>query len=322
MNTNVNKLVLIGAGNVGLSFVYACMNQAVANEIVIIDINTKRAEGEAMDLNHGVCFAPANMSIYSGGYEDAKDADIAVIAAGVSQKPGQDRLSLLIDNARIFKQIIDNLKDAGFSGIILVASNPVDIMSYITFKLSGFDSRRVIGSGTTLDTARLRFMLGDYFKVDPHNVHAYVMGEHGDSEFVPWSQAVVGTKPVFNIINENPIDYSYCPLQNIAYEVKNSAYKIIEAKGATYYGIGMALTRIIKAIYGGENSILTVSAFLSGEYGIDDIYLGVPAVINREGVREIVSLSLDDFELEQLWNSAQVLKKATEPIIKQLTIEN
>lgn len=302
------KIALVGTGMVGMSYAYAMLNQNVCDEMVLIDINKERTLGESMDLNHGLPFAPSTMKIYAGEYADCSDADIVVICAGVAQKSGESRLNLLNRNIAVFKTIVEPIVSVGFHGIFLVATNPVDIMTYAVRKLSGFPASRVIGSGTTLDTARLRFLLGEYFEVNPRNVHAYVIGEHGDSEFVPWSQALVATKPVQDIIKSNR-EYSMTELDKIEESVRTSAQVIIEAKKATYYGIGMALTRITKAILQDENSVLTVSSMLCGEYGENDVTIGVPAVLNREGVKDILELSLSDEENKRFVNSCNTLRE-------------
>lgn len=309
MTFNNRKVVLVGAGMVGMSFAYAALNQAVCDELVLIDIDKKRTEGEAMDLNHGLAFSGGNMKIYSGEYTDCNDADIVVICAGVNQQPGESRLQLLERNKQVFKSIVEPIVRSGFGGIFLVATNPVDIMTRVTYELSGFNPSRVFGTGTTLDTARLRYLLGDYFKVDPRNMHAYVMGEHGDSEFVPWSQAMLATKPVLDICKASDSHFCYDDLEGIAVEVKDAAQKIIAAKKATYYGIGMSLVRIVRAILSNENSILTVSAWLRGEYGQRDVYAGVPSVITRNGVASILELNLTDEELEKFSKSCDLLRK-------------
>lgn len=309
MNTDKRKVVLIGTGMVGMSFAYALVNQGgICNELVLIDVNRERANGEAMDLNHGLAFAKSNMRIYAGDYKDCKDADIVVIAAGVAQKEGETRLDLLQRNTEVFRSIINPVVKSGFDGIFLVATNPVDIMTRVTYELSRFGASRVIGTGTSLDTARLRYLLGDYFTVDPKNIHAYVIGEHGDSEFVPLSQVMLATKSVTEILEDERNDYNIDDMQSIEEQVRTAAYKIIEAKRATYYGIGMAITRIIKAILGDENSVLTVSAKLCGEYDSKNVFIGVPCIIGRNGVKEIVELSLTDEEKEKFQKSRQVLE--------------
>ena len=313
MNTDKRKVVLIGTGMVGMSFAYSLVNQGgICNELVLIDVNKKRAIGEAMDLNHGLAFAKSNMKIYCGEYSDCKDADIVVIAAGVAQKEGETRLDLLKRNTEVFRSIITPVVKSGFDGIFVVATNPVDIMTRVTYELSRFGASKVIGTGTSLDTARLRYLLGDYFTVDPKNIHAYGIGEHGDSEFVPLSQVMLATKRVQGILDDEKNGYTYEGMQRIEEEVRTAAYKIIEAKSATYYGIGIALTRIVKAILGDENSVLTVSAKLSGEYGTKGVFIGVPSIIGRNGVKEIVELELTDSEKEKFLSSAKVLNDAFE----------
>jgi L-lactate dehydrogenase len=309
MFMNKRKVALVGTGMVGMSFAYSALNQNLCDEMVLIDIDRQRAEGEAMDLNHGIAFAAGRMKIYAGDYSDCSDADIVVISAGVGQKPGESRLELLQRNTEVFKAIINPIVDSGFSGIFLVATNPVDVMTRVTYELSGFNANRVFGSGTTLDTARLRYLLGEYFSVDPRSVHAYVMGEHGDSEFVPWSQAMIATKSVVDLCQCSQGKYCMDELQNISVEVRDAAQKIIEAKKATYYGIGMSLVRVVRAVLSNENSVLTVSTRLRGEYGLKDVYMGVPCVVNRNGVDRIIELSLTDEEIEKLTNCSNILKE-------------
>ncbi len=315
MKADKRKVVIVGTGMVGMSYAYSLLNQSICDELVLIDVNKKRAEGEAMDLNHGLAFANSSMTIYAGEYSDCSDADIVVISAGAAQKPGETRLDLLKRNGEVFRSIIEPVTSSGFNGIFLVATNPADIMTRITCALSGFNPRRVLGSGTALDTARLRYLLGDYLKADPRNVHAYVMGEHGDSEFVPWSQALLATKPILELGSEAGWENITKDLNAIEEEVRTAAYKIIEAKNATYYGIGMALTRITKAILGDEHSVLTVSAMLRGEYGQRDVYAGVPCIINQNGIQRILPLSLTEEELEKLGKSCDMLRESFEGVI-------
>ena len=309
MKNDNRKVALVGTGFVGMSYAYAMLNQNACDELVLIDIDQKKAMGEAMDLNHGLAFSGSHMKISAGSYQDCSDADIVAIAAGVSQKPGESRLDLLQRNTQVFRSIIDPVVSSGFQGIFLIATNPVDIMAHITHHLSGFNRKHVIGTGTTLDTARLRYMLGEYFKVDPRNVHAYVMGEHGDSEFVPWSQALIATKPVLQICKESGRNQNCEGMIRISHEVKNAAQKIIDAKKSTYYGIGMAMVRITKAIFGNENSVLTVSAMLDGEYDLRNVYAGAPCVVNRNGVDRIITLSLTKEEKQAFNRSCDILAK-------------
>ena len=301
------KIVLIGTGMVGMSYAYALLNQNLCDELVLIDINKKRAEGEAMDLNHGVAFSGGNMEIYAGEYTDCRDADLVVLTAGLPQKEGQNRLDLLKENRKIFETILQSVLENGFHGIFLVATNPVDIMTRIVYEISDFPPEKVIGTGTALDTARLRYLLGEKFMIDPRNMHAYVMGEHGDSEFVPWSQAMMTTKPIFDLCGETE-GCHFQELLELEEEVRMAAYKIIEAKKATYYGIGMAMARITKAIFGNEYSVLTVSAHLQGEYGENGIYIGIPCVVNRMGIQRIVELPLGSEEKQRLHSSCETLE--------------
>ena len=295
------KIVLIGTGMVGMSYAYALLNQNLCDELVLIDINKKRAEGEAMDLNHGVAFSGGNMEIYAGEYTDCCNAE------GLPQKEGQNRLDLLKENRKIFETILQSVLENGFHGIFLVATNPVDIMTRIVYEISDFPPEKVIGTGTALDTARLRYLLGEKFMIDPRNMHAYVMGEHGDSEFVPWSQAMMTTKPIFDLCGETE-GCHFQELLELEEEVRMAAYKIIEAKKATYYGIGMAMARITKAIFGNEYSVLTVSAHLQGEYGENGIYIGIPCVVNRMGIQRIVELPLGSEEKQRLHSSCETLE--------------
>lgn len=309
MNTDNRKVVLIGTGMVGMSYAYALLNQNACDELVLIDVDKERARGEAMDLNHGLAFSSSHMRIYAGEYKDCENADIVVICAGVAQKPGESRLDLLTRNTEVFRSIIGPITESGFNGIFLVATNPVDIMTLITAKLSGFNPRRVLGTGTALDTARLRYMLGEYFNVDPRNMHAYVIGEHGDSEFVAWSQAMLATKPILDLCGET----GGCRIEDmkdIEEQVRTSAQQIIKAKRATYYGIGMAMVRITKAIFSNENSVLTVSAMLRGEYGESGVYAGIPCIVNRNGVQRVLSLPLTEEETSKFHASCQTLHEA------------
>lgn len=302
------KVVLVGTGMVGMSFAYAALNQSVCDELVLIDLNMERAKGEAMDLNHGLSFSNSSMKIYAGDYSDCGDADIVVICAGVNQKPGETRLQLLQRNTQVFKAIVPRVVSSGFDGIFLVATNPVDIMTRVTYELSGFNAAKVIGSGTTLDTARLRYLLGEYFEVDPRNIHAYVIGEHGDSEFVPWSQAILGVKPIYDMLQDDSQRYKMDELNKISNDVRTAAYEIIKAKGSTYYGIGMAICKIVRAIFHNENSIYTTSVRLRGEYGLrKDVFIGNPCIINSGGANRILELNLMNNELEQFKKSYEIL---------------
>ncbi|MGN0523358.1 MAG: L-lactate dehydrogenase [Eubacterium sp.] len=301
------KVALVGCGMVGMSFAYAMLNQNICDELVLIDINKQRTKGEAMDLAQGLPFAPSSMTVYSGEYSDCSNADVVVICAGAPQLPDETRRDLLQKNYKVFKSIVNPIVESGFDGVFLVASNPVDVMTQLVYELSGFPSGRVLGSGTSLDSARLRYSMSDYFKVNPRNVHAYVIGEHGDSEFVAWSQASVSVKRLDEIAPLYPSLYD--DMDRIALEVRDSAYEIINAKGATYYAIGMVLARLTRAILFDENSIFSVSAYLKGEYGEKGIYIGVPSIVNRCGVRQVLEMKLSDEEQEKFKRSCDVLRQ-------------
>lgn len=297
-----NKVVLIGCGNVGMSYAYALLNQRTyVNELVLIDLDTDRIEGEAMDLNHCLAFAPSKISIKVGTYQDCSDASLVVIAAGANQKPGETRMDLINKNSKIFKSIVSEVVNNGFNGIFLVATNPLDVMTYLTYKYSKFPSNKVIGSGTILDTARLRYLIAEKIKISPKNIHAYVIGEHGDSEFVPWSNVNVGLQNINRYLTDDELD-------DICNNVKNAAYQIINKKGATYYGIGMCLVKITNSILGDENNIITVSTYDK----TNDVYVGLPSVINKKGISEKIYVELNEEETEKLKHSIKVIKDAIE----------
>ncbi|MBN2833374.1 MAG: L-lactate dehydrogenase [Candidatus Delongbacteria bacterium] len=303
-----SKVAIVGTGFVGMSYAYSLLNQGTIEELILIDVNKDKAEGEAMDLNHGLAFAPRKMTIKAGDYSECKDAGLVVITAGVSQKPGETRIDLLNRNAKIIQLVTRNIMDSGFDGIILVASNPVDILTYVAWKESGLPSSKVLGSGTSLDTARLRYEISKYIHIDSRNIHAYILGEHGDSEFVCWSKAYVGTKPMLDVI-ESMKEINFEDLDHIYIKVRDAAQEIIKRKNATYYGIGMTLVRITSAIFDNENSIIPVSVYNDGVYDIDkDMYIGLPAVLNRDGVHHVVNLKLSPEEQEKLKKSASILK--------------
>jgi L-lactate dehydrogenase len=302
------KVAIIGAGFVGTAFAYSLIIHGLVPEIVIIDIDKDRAEGEVMDLNHGLPFAnPAK--IWSGDYSDCKDADIVVIAVDKGQKIEQSRLELATGNFEIMKQIIPKIIEYNKKGILLVVTNPLDVMTYAALKLSGFPKNRVIGSGTILDSARLRYLLGEHLQVDPRNVHAYVIGEHGDSEVPVWSLAnVAGIR-----LND------YCPICNVKYspehfsdlflKVRNAGYEIIKRKGRTYYAVALGLTRIVESILRNENAILTVSCLLKDYHGVSDICLSVPVILGRNGIEKIIKLPLEEKEIADFQKSAAIIKQ-------------
>ncbi|MBM7648197.1 L-lactate dehydrogenase [Bacillus ectoiniformans] len=309
MMTLGNKVVLVGTGAVGSSYAYALMNQGVSDEIVLVDLNEEKAKGDVMDMNHGIVYAPQTMNIKFGTYEECRDAAVVVICAGAAQKPGETRLDLVNKNLKIFKSIVTNIMDAGFNGIFLVATNPVDILAYATWKFSGLPSERVIGSGTILDSARFRFLLGKEFDTAPTSVHAYIIGEHGDSQLPVWSTAnISGTRIESKLSEERKAE--------MADQVKNAAYQIIESKGATFYGIAMGMARITKAVLQNEQVVLPVGTLLQGQYGHEDVFIGTPAVICRQGVKQVIELDLNEVEKEKLSRSVKTLKEIQEPFWK------
>lgn len=294
-----NKVVIIGCGNVGMSYAYALLNQRTyVNRLYLIDLNKDRVEGEVMDLNHCLPYAPSKISINVGNYKDCKDARIVMIAAGANQRPGETRLDLIKKNAVIFKDIIDKVMKSGFKGIFLVATNPVDIMTQLTQKYSGLPTYQVIGSGTSLDTARLQLMIGKKLCISPKSIQAFVIGEHGDSEFVPWSNANIGLQDITEFLTKKE-------LKNYEEEVRNAAYEIINKKGATYYGIGMALVRITNAILGNENLLMCLSVYDEK----NKVYIGQPAILSKEGAKRKIPLKLTKSELNKYQRTVNVIKE-------------
>lgn len=309
-----NKVVLIGAGDVGVAYAYSLVNQGSVDHLAIIDIDEKKTLGNVMDLNHGVVWASSRTKVTQGTYADCEDAALVVICAGAAQKPGETRLQLVDKNMKIMKSIIDPIMESGFDGILLVASNPVDILTYAAWKYSGLPHERVFGSGTILDSARFRYMLGEYFEVSPMSVHAYIIGEHGDSELPVLSSANVAGVSLAKRLADNPKLHD--ELESIFIRTRDAAYEIIDAKGSTSYGIGMGLARITRAIFQNQEVALPVSAYLQGEYGQEDIYIGTPAIVNRKGIRRVIELELDDYEKERLAASVKTLKEIQDPFWK------
>ncbi len=301
---------------VGMSMAYSLINTGGINELVLIDIDPEKAVGEAMDLNHGLPYSFNKIKIKSGTYKDCKNSDIVVICAGANQKEGQTRLELTKINTQIMKEIALNIKKSGFDGIVIVASNPVDMMSFVVYKVMGISKNKVIGSGTLLDTARIRYSLSEYLNVSSDDIQAYILGEHGDSSFISWMNTYVGCKSIIEYIDEKKLDMN--DLSNIYEEVRDAAYEIIERKKATYYGIGLSLNKLIQSIFNDSHNILCVSAYLEGEYEHSDIYMGVPCIINREGIQEIVQLSLNEVDQKKFDESYYILKKVKLEVKKEL----
>jgi L-lactate dehydrogenase len=308
-NTRPTRVAIIGAGNVGATFAYALLLSGLAAEIVLIDANQKKAEGEAMDLNHTVPLVrPAR--IWAGSYADCAGAAVTVVTAGSAQKPGETRLDLLKRNTEIFRSIVGSVVENNPQGLLLIATNPVDVLTYISWRLSGLPPERVIGSGTILDTARFRYLLSQYFDVDPRSVHAYIIGEHGDSEVPVWSLANIAGMRLPDYCKANGIGCYEADMQKIFRETLEAAYQIIERKGATYYAVAYGLLRIVEAILRDQSTVLSVSSLQQEYLGISDVCLSVPTVIDRSGVHRVVKLDLSPDELEGLKHSASVLKES------------
>ncbi|WP_373842175.1 L-lactate dehydrogenase [Limosilactobacillus sp.] len=307
MSKNHQKVVLIGDGAVGSSYAYAMVQQGLAEELALVDINKKRAAGDKLDLEDATVFT-APKKIYAADYDTCADADLVVITSGAPQKPGETRLQLVDKNLKIMKSVVEPIVKSGFKGVFLVAANPVDILTYAVQKLSGFPKNRVISSGTSLDSSRLRIALANLFDVDPRDVMANVMAEHGDSEFAAYSSATIGGKPLLEIAKEHNV--SMDQLLKIEDDVRNKAYEIINRKGATYYGVATCLMRISRAILRDENAVLPVGAPMDGQYGVKEpLYLGTPAVINGNGIAKIIEVPLDEREQKAMDASASALAK-------------
>ena len=313
-SVNQRKVAMIGCGFVGSATAFALMESGLFSEMVLIDADKNRAEGEALDISHGLPFARP-MKIYAGDYDDIVDAAIIIVTAGANQKPDETRLDLVQKNVGIFKSIIPEIAKRNCGGILLIVSNPVDILTYTALKLTGFPENRVLGSGTVLDTARLKYNLGEHLNVDSRSVHAFIIGEHGDSELAAWSSATVSGVPI-NTFCEMRGHFNHDEAtERIAENVKNSAYEIIAKKKATYFGVAMAVRRICEAIIRDEKSILPVSNLMHGEFGISDISLSMPAIVGAHGVENRIPIALDEEETEKLQSSAGTLKKIIEEVL-------
>jgi L-lactate dehydrogenase len=307
------KIAIVGVGLVGSTFAYSLLLSGIASEIVLIDVNHERAEGEAMDLNHAVPFAHPT-KICAGEYSDCEGAAITVIAAGTGQKPGESRLDLVKRNAAIFGSIVPSVAQANPEGIIVVATNPVDVLTYVTLKLAGLPANRVFGSGTILDTARFRYMLSEHLGVDPRSVHAYIIGEHGDSEVPVWSLANVAGMRLPSFCAENGIPLGHDVTEQIFRQTRDAAYEIITRKGATYYAVAAGLMRITEAILRDQNTVLSISSLITDYYGIDDVCLSLPTVVSRHGIERVLRLDLSPHEARGVRKSADVLRQTIESL--------
>lgn len=310
MNIKRNKVVIIGAGNVGVTTAFSILTQGLCEELVLIDVNKEKAYGEVLDLQHSISFMNRNVRLKAGDYTDCRDADIVVITASAPMaKTDNDRLLMLDKSMSIIKSIVGQTMESGFDGIFIVVSNPVDIMTYYTWKISGLPSSQVIGSGTALDSARLRYYIGEKIDVDQRSVNAYVIGEHGDSEFASWSTATVGGKSLESVIRDNRERLGENPYEELIQKTIKGGWEILSRKGNTSYGIGSATARIVKTILWDENHIYPVSTYLNGTYGVEDVYISVPAIINRTGIKEIVELNMNEEERRKFLSSVAIMKE-------------
>lgn len=303
------KVVIVGVGNVGSTTAFSIVQQGICEELVLIDRNREKAEGESMDLRHSISFMNRNMKVKAGDYSDCEDADIVIITASAPMDPNaNDRLKMLDVSKQIMKSIIESIKENHFSGILLVVSNPVDIMTYYAWKLSGLPEKQVIGSGTTLDSARMAEQVAEIFDLDAHSVNVYVIGEHGDSEMVCWSSATVGGKSIADVIRDNHSRAGNITLEKLRQSTVKAGWDVFHRKGNTSYGIAASITGIVKAILFDENKIYPVSVCLKGEYNLQDVYISVPTIINQTGAKEIVEIKLTQEEEEKLKKSAEVIR--------------
>ena len=305
---NIQKAAIIGCGFVGTSIAFSLVQKGIFSELILIDANEKKAEGEAMDLSHGLPFTKP-MEIKAGGYEDIADCAMIIITAGANQKPGETRLDLVHKNVEIYKSIIPKIVEKNQEATLLIVSNPVDIMTYVALKLSGYPSHKVIGSGTVLDTARLKYLLSRHLDVDSRSIHAFIIGEHGDSELAVWSAANVSGIPLNHFCELRGYFDHMESMDRIYQSVRDSAYEIIEKKGATYYGVVMAVCRIAESVIRNEHSIMPISVYLDGLYGLHDICLSIPTVVGQEGAEKVLDIPLDLMEMGKLVYSAEELKK-------------
>ena len=310
------KIVLVGTGFVGMSFAYSMLITGDVDEFVLIDVNKEKAIGEAMDLQHGMAYAKRKINIHAGEYDECKDADIVVITAGATQKTGETRLDLTITDTKIVKSVTEQIMASGFNGILIVACNPVDIMTYVAQKVSKLPHNQVIGTGTLLDTARLRFMLSEELNISPSNIHAYIMAEHGDTSFVAWDHAYLGSKKLYAVLEQKNLGQDF--LDRIYTQVQQAGYEIVNRKKSTYYGIGLTLNRLVHAILHDERVILTVSAYQDGQYGSYGLYNGCPAIIGMHGCEEILELELNKQDQEKFKNSCDTLQKIIEEVVDPL----
>lgn len=315
MTINRSKVVIVGAGMVGSSTAFSLITQGVCDEVMIIDINKDKARGEVMDLCHCVEYLNRNVKVTQGNYEDCTDADIVVITAGAPPKVGQSRLDTLELSIGIVRSIVTPIMESGFSGHFIIVTNPVDIIAHYVYKLSGLPKNQVIGTGTAMDSARLKHFIGEIFNVDPRSVQGYTMGEHGDSQMCPWSHVTVGGKRITDILSDNK-EYDTINLDEIVQRVTRVGFEILNVKGTTCYGIATTAAGLIKAILNDENKIIPVSTLLEGEFGEYDVFCGVPAILNRSGVKDVVEVHLTEEELAKFKHSVSVIREYTNKVLQ------
>lgn len=317
MNITKRKVAIVGCGLVGSTTAFSLTTQGVCDEVMLIDIDKERAYGEMLDLKDSIEYLNRNVKVYTGSYEECGDMDIIVITAGAPPKEGQSRLDTLELSAKICKSIVDPIMKSGFDGIFIVISNPVDIIAHYVYKLSGLPKNQVIGTGTAIDSARLQDYIAQLVKVDPRSVHAYSMGEHGDSQMVPWSTVTVGGKPFYDVIADNKEMVGEVDLDDLVYKTSQKGWEILKRKGTTYYGIATACVGVIKAILNDENRIIPVSTLLEGEYGERDVYAGVPVVLNRNGAYDVLEIHMTPGELARFKESVGVIREYTEKLMQK-----
>ncbi len=315
MPLNKSKIAIIGAGFVGSTTAFNLITQGVCDEILMIDINKERAYGEVMDLNHCIEYLNRNTKVVTGEYKDCKDVDIVVITAGPPPKPGQSRLDTLELSAKITESIVNPIMESGFNGYFIIVSNPVDIIAHYVYKISGLLKNHIIGTGTSVDSARLKNFIGELLNVDPRSVQGYSMGEHGDSQMVPWSHVTVGGKSFYAILEDNKDLTREVDLDKLVLDTSRAGWEVYERKGTTYYAIAAATVAIIKSIMHNENKIIPVSTLLEGEYGEKDVFCGVPAILNRDGVKDVVEIHMTADEMIKFKNSLNIIRKYTDKII-------
>jgi L-lactate dehydrogenase len=314
MGSSVRKIAIVGLGQVGSSCAYSLLNQAICDELMLIDRNPDRAYAQALDLSHGMDFIHSRTKVYTGSYEQCGDMDIIILCAGANPKDSLNRLDVLDTAYEIHKEIVGQIMASGFSGIFLAASNPVDVVTYMVWKLSGLPRSRVIGTGTSIDSSRLKTLLAEYLPVDPRSVQGYVLGEHGESQFPVWSHVTIGGKPLPDILAKYPKRFGHMSLEEIGLKTKNAGWEIFTRKGSTHYGIGNALAGIARSILNDDHKIIAVSAILDEEYGQTGVCAGVPAILTRQGIEEILELNLTDKEKEQFDHSCSIIREAIESL--------